>query len=1039
MSKVLRRTICGILTIALVLALVPNLGKVKSVEAAGINTAMIDSVCKKYNYYAGYYWTYGPYDGTTYSTSSPKRNRGYVATKSKGTPAGAAGNYNGYVYNGFEECYGFACFLMSQVTGTDVNPNKGNVNGWKKYGSSSVSSLKVGDIVRASGHSAVVYKDNGNGTYEFIEVWGGVNNDIKYGKFTPGNAYNTLQQIKNIGLDYVYRYEGNIISNNRPIGCIDKVESREKGKIWIGGWAFDPDTSGSIDVHVYIGAPAGQTLDNRLIKADTSGRPDVNQAFGISGNHGIDTTISTDKTGTITLYFYAINDDHGTDNPLIGTKQVTMSSHVHDYKFSRYKKQTTCTKSGIEVWECSCGASLTKDVDAYGHKFTNYVKTISEPTCTEAGVDLYKCWCGETKEVTRNALGHNEVTDSPIEATESTNGMTEGKHCAVCGEITQKPEVLPMIGKTDVEVGDGTVTGKLDDHEYIVCNGEYTASEALSKQNSEYHLATITSLNEHNFIQGLINKMDTKSEGYWLGASDEDDEGNFKWYTGELFTYNRWPVGQPDNKDSTDGSPENYLGIWWYGIWNDFSEKYKLGYILEKDEFSSCEHNWDEGEITTEPNCTEEGIKTYTCTKCGEIKTETIPAKGHVQEIIPRVEPTCTECGYEEGVKCSECNEILEEPQVIDALDHNYKENVVREASCYDSGLKLYMCTRCNDYYIEDDPKKEHNEVYYEGIEPTCDSAGVTQGSYCSECGMIIKRQEIISALGHDWDNGVIIKDSTCQEEGEILYTCSRCNDSYSDIIEKKDHVIVIDPEVPATTTSTGLTEGSHCSVCNAVIKAQQIIPKKEDQNKKKEEETKRKAEEEAKKKTETEAKQKAEEEAKKKAEAEAKQKAEEEAKKKAEEEANKKAEEPEKTNYSNEWVNGKYYDINGQQTYEGTLAWCINGTGKWVEDTNGWYPVNEWVKIDGVWYYFKSNGYAAENEYYFGYWFNFDGTWNDQYFLTWKCNSVGWWVEDISGWWPSSSWLKVDGCWYYFNSNGYMVTNRYIDGYWIGADGVCR
>ena len=142
---------------------------------------------------------------------------------------------------------------------------------------------------------------------------------------------------------------------------------------------------------------------------------------------------------------------------------------------------------------------------------------------------------------------------------------------------------------------------------------------------------------------------------------------------------------------------------------------------------------------------------------------------------------------------------------------------------------------------------------------------------------------------------------------------------------------------------------------------------------------------------------------------------------------------------YSNEWVNGKWYDINGQQTYEGTLAWCINGTGKWVEDTNGWYPVNEWVKIDGVWYYFKSNGYAAENEYYFGYWFNFDGTWNDQYFLTWKCNSVGWWVEDISGWWPSSSWLKVDGCWYYFNSKGYMVTNRYIDGYWIGADGVCR
>ena len=34
--------------------------------------------------------------------------------------------------------------------------------------------------------------------------------------------------------------------------------------------------------------------------------------------------------------------------------------------------------------------------------------------------------------------------------------------------------------------------------------------------------------------------------------------------------------------------------------------------------------------------------------------------------------------------------------------------------------------------------------------------------------------------------------------------------------------------------------------------------------------------------------------------------------------------------------------------------------------------------------------------------------------------NSTGWWVEDISGWWPSNAWLKIDG-------------------YWIGADGVCR
>ena len=119
-------------------------------------------------------------------------------------------------------------------------------------------------------------------------------------------------------------------------------------------------------------------------------------------------------------------------------------------------------------------------------------------------------------------------------------------------------------------------------------------------------------------------------------------------------------------------------------------------------------------------------------------------------------------------------------------------------------------------------------------------------------------------------------------------------------------------------------------------------------------------------------------------------------------------------------------------------MSWKSNATGWWIEDTDGWYPVNQWQKIDGVWYFFKPDGYMASNEYYNGYWFNSDGSWDSQYLLSWKSNSTGWWVEDISGWWPAGSWLKIDGYWYYFDASGYMVTNQYVDGYWIGADGVC-
>ena len=52
------------------------------------------------------------------------------------------------------------------------------------------------------------------------------------------------------------------------------------------------------------------------------------------------------------------------------------------------------------------------------------------------------------------------------------------------------------------------------------------------------------------------------------------------------------------------------------------------------------EHTWDEGKVTKEPTCTEEGEIVYTCTRCGETKTETLPATGHNY-----VEGVCTGCG----------------------------------------------------------------------------------------------------------------------------------------------------------------------------------------------------------------------------------------------------------------------------------------------------------------------------------------------------------------------------------------------------------
>lgn len=72
-----------------------------------------------------------------------------------------------------------------------------------------------------------------------------------------------------------------------------------------------------------------------------------------------------------------------------------------------------------------------------------------------------------------------------------------------------------------------------------------------------------------------------------------------------------------------------------------------------------------------------------------------------------------------------------------------------------------------------------------------------------------------------------VTKAPTCTATGVRTYTCS-CGASYTEQIEKTAHKAVTDSAVAATCTRAGKTEGSHCSVCGAVIKQQEVIPKKE-------------------------------------------------------------------------------------------------------------------------------------------------------------------------------------------------------------------
>lgn len=70
-----------------------------------------------------------------------------------------------------------------------------------------------------------------------------------------------------------------------------------------------------------------------------------------------------------------------------------------------------------------------------------------------------------------------------------------------------------------------------------------------------------------------------------------------------------------------------------------------------------------------------------------------------------------------------------------------------------------------------------------------------------------------------------LIGDSTCAKEGERELICSGCGRTEIVAIAKKPHTPVTDKGMAATCTETGLSEGSHCSVCGEVITAQETLP----------------------------------------------------------------------------------------------------------------------------------------------------------------------------------------------------------------------
>ena len=153
---------------------------------------------------------------------------------------------------------------------------------------------------------------------------------------------------------------------------------------------------------------------------------------------------------------------------------------------------------------------------------------------------------------------------------------------------------------------------------------------------------------------------------------------------------------------------------------------------------------------------------------------------------------------------------------------HTYGSAVItKQPTCTAEGTKTKTCTQCGATVTETIPKTSHK--YADTVvAPTCAANGYTLHK-CSVCGTSYK-DSTTKATGHSYGNSVVTKQPTCTSEGAAIKTCTKCNATVTEKLPAKGHTAVTDKGYPATCTTAGKTDGSHCSVCNTVIKVQTVI-----------------------------------------------------------------------------------------------------------------------------------------------------------------------------------------------------------------------
>lgn len=495
----------------------------------------------------------------------------------------------------------------------------------------------------------------------------------------------------------------------------------------------------------------------------------------------------------------------------------------------------TCIKDGVEKHTCNrCGLLESFILPALGH---DYKVVLNSPTCTVSGNSEYQCSrCGNYYTSNNDwsdwvdLNSQNAETKAHMQAIINTNDVQklyEKKtqyHYREKIRTTSNSSSLPgyELEKTTYDMSgwsnwsswqDEAISEGYDGSElvkqvesqsnhvgYYMEYWLYTDSSALAKRG---YYATEQSSGTLRYHQEPVAIPDSMLSGTEVGPGQNSPSGNngsgtnrtsqtgyfipqggtggldgatnaihfksgewkktqyhyrtrYKIYTYHFWKWGAWSAWQDNAISGNNDKQVETRTVYRFrqsALGHNFQLKQEIpasngNCVLKEYECTRCHlsytiggHKWSDWAVT-DPDCIHDGAKVRTCSICGTTETEVIPALGHAWDA---------------------------DPDDVDTWE------IVQEATCTQKEIRVLHCVRDSAHdRTEEKPPRGHQIVTLEGYPATCLEDGLTDGSYCSECGEVFVEQDVIEALDHDWGEWFETKAPSCGDNGVEERICNR-------------------------------------------------------------------------------------------------------------------------------------------------------------------------------------------------------------------------------------------------------------------------